>query len=593
MRLTYSYGANDNASDYGISENMRAKIRGLEQDIKNVQNGSSILNTALGGIQSIVDELRELKELAIDSANDSNTNADRATMQKVLKQKQANIDDIATNTNFNTKSILDGTYSKPHWEEKYLVQYTGTPSPLIDWNPNGVEVDDTDSYKMKATTLRKVDQSNINIDNDASDYLVRSDLANRSLNIDVLQKNNMNVKNLASAFTAMGNGITFADGTRAVETKETALYSRRPEDIEAASEKYIVPNYNFIRSTGGAPIAVKMDFSGAIGPEGAIFDSNGYADGYNISQLDKQGFSILFSDSSQYVSIKFATELENVSGNCALRFYNSWTNYSNTGDIEYTIKLNEDLIRNGTTQEDFAKYVFDSIKDCQDRISIFDANNNHDKVELYDLRFGDGNFITENDYNFALSQKFNVGMAKDDAGNVYITMLQPYSHSLGILDDGALQEKFININGKYSKVAERYEYKAYEGDSLWIQHGTKAGQHMNIFINDMHNAALGTDAADVTTKDRAIASIDYIDVAIEYALDEATNVGAYLQRMEYTEANVTNESENAQSSESTIRDADMAKEMVEYTKYNVISQASQAMLAQANQSMSSVLSLLQ
>ena len=111
----------DNASDYGISESMRAKIRSLEQDVKNVQNGSSLLKTALGGIQSIVDELRELKELAIDAANDSNTDADRAAMQKVLKQKQANIDNIATSTTFNTKSMLDSTYESPHWEEKYLM----------------------------------------------------------------------------------------------------------------------------------------------------------------------------------------------------------------------------------------------------------------------------------------------------------------------------------------------------------------------------------------------------------------------------------------------------------------------------------------
>ena len=63
--------------------------------------------------------------------------------------------------------------------------------------------------------------------------------------------------------------------------------------------------------------------------------------------------------------------------------------------------------------------------------------------------------------------------------------------------------------------------------------------------------------------------------------------------MEYTEANVTSESENVQAAESTMRDADMAKEMTEYTKNNVLSQAAQSMLAQANQNLSGVLSLLQ
>lgn len=66
-----------------------------------------------------------------------------------------------------------------------------------------------------------------------------------------------------------------------------------------------------------------------------------------------------------------------------------------------------------------------------------------------------------------------------------------------------------------------------------------------------------------------------------------------MSRLSYTSSNLTTASENVQSSESTIRDADMAKEMTEYTKTNVLAQATQSMLAQANQNVSGVLSLLQ
>ena len=104
-------GASGDTAEYGISEQMRAKIRGLEQDVQNVQNGSAMLRTAAGGIEEIVNELRELKQLAIDAANDSNTDADRAIMQKVFNQKRDNIDDIATTTNYNTKPLLDGSYA--------------------------------------------------------------------------------------------------------------------------------------------------------------------------------------------------------------------------------------------------------------------------------------------------------------------------------------------------------------------------------------------------------------------------------------------------------------------------------------------------
>ena len=75
-------GASDDSASFAISEKMREQIRSLDQDIQNVQNGSSMLRTAHGGIENIVEELRSLKELAINAANDSNTDADRAVIQK-------------------------------------------------------------------------------------------------------------------------------------------------------------------------------------------------------------------------------------------------------------------------------------------------------------------------------------------------------------------------------------------------------------------------------------------------------------------------------------------------------------------------------
>ena len=104
--------ANDSAS-FAISEIMREKLRTLEQDNQNVQNGSAMFKIASGGIENIVSELRELKQLAIDAANDSNSDEDRRVMQKVFDQKRANIEDIAVSTNYNGKRLLDGAYTHP------------------------------------------------------------------------------------------------------------------------------------------------------------------------------------------------------------------------------------------------------------------------------------------------------------------------------------------------------------------------------------------------------------------------------------------------------------------------------------------------
>ena len=101
-------GADDDSSGYAISEKMREQIRSLFQDDQNVQNGQSLFKTAAGGIDNIVEELRTLKELAIKSANDTNTDDDRLIIQKEFEQRKANINDIATETDYNTIRLLDG-----------------------------------------------------------------------------------------------------------------------------------------------------------------------------------------------------------------------------------------------------------------------------------------------------------------------------------------------------------------------------------------------------------------------------------------------------------------------------------------------------
>ena len=135
-------------------------------------------------------------------------------------------------------------------------------------------------------------------------------------------------------------------------------------------------------------------------------------------------------------------------------------------------------------------------------------------------------------------------------------------------------------------------------NSIVLQIGTKANQAIKVGLTDMRSVALGLKGTDgttlnVSTQIKANAAINVLDNALQKALDQQTTIGSVESRLEYTSSNLTTASENVQSSESTIRDADMAKEMTEYTKNNVLLQAAQSMLSQANQNSSAVLSLLQ
>ncbi len=105
MRLT---GAGDAPSEFSISEKMRVRIRALDQDERNVQNGASLLRVAEGGIQSQIEIMKTIKQKVIDADNDTNTDLDRMTIQKEIDQGYRQIEDIAWETNYNGKRLLVG-----------------------------------------------------------------------------------------------------------------------------------------------------------------------------------------------------------------------------------------------------------------------------------------------------------------------------------------------------------------------------------------------------------------------------------------------------------------------------------------------------
>lgn len=177
------------------------------------------------------------------------------------------------------------------------------------------------------------------------------------------------------------------------------------------------------------------------------------------------------------------------------------------------------------------------------------------------------------------------------------TTYQISSFTMSITDNtGAIRKTANNALDAFNERI-RAENKS-EDNALVLQTGVKANQAIKVSMTDMRSLALGVKGTDgqvlsVQTQEKANAAINTLETALQKALDEQANIGAIQARLNYTSSNLTTASENVQNSESTIRDADMAKEMTNYTKNNVLLQAAQSMLAQANQNSSAVLSLLQ
>lgn len=145
-------------------------------------------------------------------------------------------------------------------------------------------------------------------------------------------------------------------------------------------------------------------------------------------------------------------------------------------------------------------------------------------------------------------------------------------------------------NGAVAKTTD--DTLTYADNGLKFHIGANEGQSITLGLNDMTASALNVENIDISTQDGANKAITTIQSAIDTVSAERSKLGAFQNRLEHSIANLDTSAENLTAAESRIRDVDMAKEMMEFTKNNILNQAATAMLAQANMMPQSVLQLL-
>jgi flagellin len=231
--------------------------------------------------------------------------------------------------------------------------------------------------------------------------------------------------------------------------------------------------------------------------------------------------------------------------------------------------------------------------------ATYNTNGSLNAKGQYELHLATGTEYTEGDIEkllakggFSADVEF-VGPNPDEANTLYVTnpaaaakkgqaglsMVLAGGTGLGDTDAYLGQKKYDFQSG---------------GEGVTLQVGANYGQTISFGIGNMSSVALGVDGTkvDVSTQTGAQESIDSIDSAIGTVSKQRSLLGAVQNRLEHTISNLDNTAENLQAAESAIRDVDMADEMVQYSKNNIIQQAATSMLAQANQSNQGVLSLL-
>ena len=165
-------------------------------------------------------------------------------------------------------------------------------------------------------------------------------------------------------------------------------------------------------------------------------------------------------------------------------------------------------------------------------------------------------------------------------------------------DRTAIQQEMDQLTSEIDRIQSTTQFNSmnlldgtFTGKNLQV--GSLSGQKIDIAISNMNASSLGVSGLKVSSFDSAGSAMSKIQAAIDSVSTQRSKLGALQNRLEHTINNLDTTAENTQAAESRVRDTDMASEMVQYSKNNILTQAGQSMLAQANQQTQGVLSLLQ
>ena len=563
--------AGDDAAGLAISEKMRAQITGLSAARKNVKDGISLVKTAEGAMQEIQDMLNRMDYLATQSANGTYDDpVDRKNLQKEVDALKTEINRIADSANFNGIQLLDGSLA-------------GKTSTTKGAGTGYYDVSNVNSLLGSVANTGTKGQFITAAFSNASALDGAGDpVASTAVNGDTV---------------TVKFDLTGTDGTRqTVEVKLTVT-----GDENAPATKLVDENGNETTLATQGSLA-GTDISKAV------------ADALKKNDFVKNNFKV--TDNAGQITF-------DAKENSAAAAVNGVTMTSNLAQAAHTeTKYNLGDLDTNTKGTDSFKYLDFDGKDLawdgdatklDEKIMTVDGKKflfiDASKVSSASTPGNAGNNpvagIPNFDYAIKLAKEAGV-----DIGNIVFTDSNTLSAkdvanmAMTIADKTGLQvERGDVVNGGWvSNVGGDMKMVIKTGGSttsstsggLRLQIGDTADSfnQMNVLVGDMHTKALGIDGIDISNQEGAAAAIKTIKAAINNVSEVRGDLGAIQNRLDHTANNLSVMQENIQDAESTIRDTDVAEEMMAYTKNNILIQSAQAMLAQANAVPQGVLQLL-
>lgn len=627
--------AGDDAAGLAISEKMRAQITGLETAQKNAKDGISLVQTAEGALTEVHDMLNRMVELADQSANGTYDNeVDRANLQKEVDQLREEINRIADSANFNGINLLDGNLSK------------GTTQLGDAFNKVAISSVDGTTATAATTASFKIDLSK-DVGADGSIFATLTSASGTT------QINAIAVTLGDGTTTTLGQLFTVKTNANSVFTIEAqtagALTQKVLEQLTASKAVSVTSQGSNIGSGSPATKAeykLEFDFNDMLSANGGTK----FTIGDKTFQILKGGSTADLADGVIGIDISAYNLGTSGGGNtvgqwgAANEIFNTISNALGTANFEFSAAPTANAPGNDTytltfkakeagsagnmgevrfvdatgtatnsaggitatytegkdagkaTAGSFAQVTYElnlNQFSVGDKLSITPPGSTGAiEVEIVDAADADPTKgkITLQDFQNGtkLAQVFEgmgvgTGMLSFADGKLTITGTTEGQTAEDLADDITIDATCANDGAEVTN----------NGLTLQIGDTSDDFNQLQVSIDDMHTDALGIDTLSIADQDSAAKAVDLIKGAINKVSSVRGTLGATQNRLDHTINNLSVMTENIQDAESTIRDTDVADEMMAYTKNNILIQSAQAMLAQANQVPQGVLQLLQ
>ncbi len=651
-KLSSGYRINraaDDAAGLSISEKMRAQIRGLDQGADNIEDGISYVQVADGALEEVHSMLQRINELAIQAANGTNSESDRQAINDEVQQLKTEMERIFTTTTFNEKKIWpESSIDRvPVWVGTVPIQAVKITTPSsqavkitngsydkvasgsykISADDAGVSVSWTD-YDGDSHTTNKVDWTTLEANNysfQIADYFDSADtelfdggtpIFDFKISMSVAEE--ANVKDIIASIngTTMSSSNTinmsasFENETGATVSKTGVLISSADITYAAAyaSREYAnttagETGYDFENASD--TFAEATVTSSTDGNLDAI-PANNTSD-VTVAQTNTDTWSFTFnmegigqvtatSNRVRYTANDRSADDEGL--------WWKWTKYSG-GQYVSALSRTSSEYGSGTLGSVMAALTGDASTGTPGLLNASEGGAADSGGYIYlefslssanSFAYGDGKSS-----NSVGSMTLRIDVTSTDTEQSVLDKINAALNSATVVDLYTTSSNLSSVRQSVrasSTNGQTVDHDVYELDPEYedvnvnIHGGPSTTDKIYMHYKCLRVDALGLSDTNVLTEDSATQTIDEVAKALTVVSEQRSRFGAYQNRMEHARAMNDNTEENTTAAESRIRDADMAEEMVRYSKENILQQAGQTMLAQANQSNQGVLSLL-